>query len=118
MERCDPRDIECWMGMRPPIFSKDGYPLIHKENDRYSLPFVSGIYGVIKDPNILLDKLIIQAEMVGMIASHDPKVRAVDPVKEGTSGEFLRDVYLATRDLATPEDKRQVVRSRVKFASY
>lgn len=103
---------------RPPILSKDGYPLVHKENDRYSIPFVSGIFGVIKDPNILLDKILAQAEMVGTIAGHDPKIRAIDPVKKGTSGEFLRDVFLATKDLSTPEDRREVARSRVKFASY
>ncbi len=103
---------------RKPILSKDGYPLVHKENDRYVLPFVAGIFGIIRDPNTLFDKVIAQAEMVGTIASHDPKVRAVDPVREGTSGEFLRDVFLAIRDLKTPEDKRQITRSKVKFASY
>ncbi len=103
---------------RPPVLSKDGYPLVHKENDRYIIPFIAGIYGVIRDANILLDKIITQAEMVGIIASHDPKVRAIDPVKEGTSGEFLVEVYLATKDLRIQEDKRQATRSKVKFASY
>lgn len=97
--------------------SKDGKPLVHREGDRYRIPFFAGVLGVISDPDVLLDKVISNAEMTGTIASHDIKVRKIQRPKKGSSERYLVHIFHNIRDLATPEDKRQKVRPMLEFGS-
>lgn len=97
--------------------NKDGKPLVHREGDRYRIPFFAGIFGVIRDLDVLLDKVIGNAEMTGTIASHDREVRKTQKPKKGSSERYLVHIYRKLKNSATTEDKRQKVRSMLEFAS-
>ncbi|HZQ29580.1 MAG TPA: hypothetical protein VFA93_00690 [Patescibacteria group bacterium] len=103
--------------VRRPLVNKEGKPIVHFEGNSHRSDFIPGIYGSYRRLSDFLEKVILHAQIVGPIVSHNPEVRKIDLPKKGSSGEFLSQVYHLTKDVENKKERIKKVREMFEVKS-